>query len=201
MNNQTNSRDGYIKKETMWLFVLAALATGFVAGIIFSVYKSPTSQPTGSATQQNQPQTTSQNDSTAAILALEKEVLINPTNVEAWTNLGNYYFDSENFEKAIQAYQKSLTLSPNNANVLTDLGIMFRRSGKPNDAITSFEKALAIDVNHPSARFNIGIVKLYDLGDQDGAIKIWEELVRINPDAKAPNGQPVSEVITAIKNQ
>jgi hypothetical protein len=33
------------------------------------------------------------------------------------------------------------------------------------------------------------------MNDREGAIKAWQELLKINPNAMAPNGQPVSEVI------
>ncbi|MCB2182912.1 MAG: tetratricopeptide repeat protein [Desulfobulbaceae bacterium] len=204
MSNQINEHDGYIKKESMWIFVLVAFALGFLAGIVFSVYKSPSqtpvSQPQVQQQSQNQPQSAAPSQNEANILALEKEVLINPNNVDAWTQLGNYYFDSQKFSKAINAYTKSLELSPDNANVITDLGIMYRRNGNPQQAIASFEKALAIDPNHPSARFNKGIVQLYDLKDREGALQTWEEVVRLNPAATAPNGQLVSEIITSVRN-
>jgi hypothetical protein len=36
------------------------------------------------------------------------------------------------------------------------------------------------------------------LNDREGAIKAWEELLKINPKAMAPNGQPVSEAIKSL---
>lgn len=203
LTNSTNIPDGYIKKETMWFIVLVALAFGFLAGIVFSVYKSGPSPASVSQPPVQQQSQTPPADAqmTQTILALEKEVVAHPDNIEAWTQLGNYYFDSENFGKAIEAYNKSLALNPNNADVLTDLGVMYRRNGSPNEAIAAFDRAIAVDPNHATARFNRGIVQLYDLKDREGAIKSWEELVKLHPDAKAPNGQLVSEIITTVKAQ
>jgi len=203
LTNNMNIPDGYVKKETMWLVVLAALAFGFLAGIVFSVYKSgpapaPVSQQAGQPQSQTPPADAKM---TQTILALEKEVIAHPDNIEAWTQLGNHYFDSDNPGKAIEAYNKSLALSPNNADVLTDLGVMYRRNGSPNEAIAAFDRAIAVDTNHATARFNRGIVQLYDLKDRDGALQTWEELVKLHPDAKAPNGQLVSEIITTVKAQ
>ncbi|MCJ7602679.1 MAG: tetratricopeptide repeat protein [Desulfobulbaceae bacterium] len=203
MTNNTNLPDGYIKKETMWFVVLVAVAFGFLAGIVFSVYKSgPSPAPVSQQAVQQQSQAPSADaQTTQTILALEKEVVAHPDNIEAWTQMGNYYFDSDNFSKAIEAYNKSLALSPNNADVLTDLGVMYRRNGSPNDAIAAFDRAITVDPNHATARFNRGIVQLYDLKDRDGAIQTWEALVKLHPDAKAPNGQLVSEIITTVKAQ
>jgi cytochrome c-type biogenesis protein CcmH/NrfG len=146
--------------------------------------------------QQTQPDLSSQQ--ARNILALEQEVAVNPTNVEAWTQLGNVYFDTGNFAKAINAYTKSLELSPGNPNVLTDLGVMYRRNGQPEKALASFEKAMTVAPNHEQSRFNKGIVLRYDMNDREGAIKAWEELLKINPGAMAPNGQPLSEAIKSL---
>ncbi|RJX31151.1 MAG: tetratricopeptide repeat protein [Desulfurivibrio sp.] len=203
MTNNVNIPDGYIKKETMWFGVLVALAFGFLAGIVFSVYKSgPPPAPVSQQAVQQQGQPPAVDPQiTQAILALEKEVIAHPDNTQAWIELGNYYFDSDNPGKAIEAYNKSLALKPDNADVLTDLGVMYRRNGSFTEAIAAFDRAIALDQNHATARFNRGVVQFYDLKDRDGAIKTWEELVKLHPDAKAPNGQLVSEIITSIKAQ
>lgn len=187
----------------MWFIALVALAFGFLAGIVFSVYKSGPSPAavTPQAVQQQGQAPAVDPQITQKILALEKEVVAHPDNMEAWTQLGNYYFDSDNPGKAIEAYNKSLALNPNNADVLTDLGVMYRRNGNPKEAIAAFDRATAVDPSHPTARFNRGIVQLYDLKDRDGAIRTWEELVKLHPDAKAPNGQPVTEIIKTVKEQ
>jgi cytochrome c-type biogenesis protein CcmH/NrfG len=125
-------------------------------------------------------------------------VAVNPTNIDAWTQLGNVYFDTQNFTKAIRAYEKSLELSPNNPNVLTDLGVMYRRNGQPGKAVEVFDRAMTIDPRHEQSRFNKGIVLRYDMNDREGAVKAWEELLRINPSATAPNGQPLSEAIKSL---
>lgn len=129
------------------------------------------------------------------IVSLEAEVQKSPRNVEAWTNLGHLYFDTDQPEKAITAYTKSLALAPNNADVLTDLGVMYRRVGKPRDAIASFDQAIQANDKHETSRFNKGIVLLYDLKDQPGAVAAWQGLVAINPMATGPNGKMVSEII------
>jgi cytochrome c-type biogenesis protein CcmH/NrfG len=135
------------------------------------------------------------------IAALEQETRTNPQNAEAWIQLGNEFFDSDQFEKAIQAYHKSLELKPNNADVWTDLGIMYRRSGKPEEAIKKFDKAIGVDPKHEIARLNKGIVLLHDLKDTDGALKAWEELIEINPVAMAPTGRSVDEMVQQLKKQ
>ena len=198
---------GYVKKETMLWFTTIALVVGFLLGVVLTVYKSSSGLPVPSAPPRSQPpppQAGKQGPSVetaARIFKLEKLTNQNPNDVEAWIQLGNSYFDSENFEKAINAYQKSLALKPDDANVLTDMGVMYRRSGKPAEAVEAFDKAIAVDPRHEVSRFNKGIVLLHDLKDTQAAIRAWEELLEVNPIAMTPSGQSVDQMITQMKKQ
>ena len=193
----------YVRKETLWLAVLLALAVGFFGGVMFAVFRSDTTAGPGPsatpATQAPVQAPVALADRSAMISALEDETAKNPQNVQAWIQLGNEYFDSDQHEKSIRAYQKALEIEPNNANVWTDLGIMYRRSGKPQEAIASFDKAIAADPKHEPSRLNKGIVLLHDLKDFEGAIKAWEELLEVNPIAMAPTGRSVDEMVQQMK--
>jgi cytochrome c-type biogenesis protein CcmH/NrfG len=196
------SGNGSVKKETMVLIALVALVAGFLGGIVFSVFNSGSGssvQSSGTAgPQQQAPGLTSQQAS--SILSLEKEVAANPDNVNAWTELGHVYYDTENFSKAIRAYEKSLALQPSNPDVLTDLGVMYRGNGQFEEAVKRFDMAMALNPNHQQSRFNKGVVLKFDLNDTAGALKAWNELLAINPNATMPNGQPLSEAIKTLTN-
>jgi len=203
MAKQKSREGNLVKKETVLIVALIAMVVGFLGGVFYSAFQSG---PTGSVQtasapprppQQQQQQPSLSNEQARNILSLEQEVAVNPTNVDAWTQLGNVYFDTANFSKAIRAYEKSLELSPNNPNVLTDLGVMYRRNGQPEKAVAAFDQAMTINPGHEQSRFNKGIVLRYDMNDREGAVKAWEDLLKVNPNALAPNGQPISE---AIKN-
>lgn len=198
MAKQAGPEGNLVKKETMFIAALIALVIGFLGGVFYSAMQSgPTGgvQTTSAPAPQSQQQPGMTNEQARTILALEQEVAANPSNVEAWTQLGHVYFDTDNAAKAIRAYEKSLELRPDDPNVLTDLGVMYRRNGQPEKAIEVFNKAMTVDPTHQQSRFNKGIVLRYDLNDREGAVKAWEELLKINPNALAPNGQPVSEAI------
>ncbi|MEW6593927.1 MAG: tetratricopeptide repeat protein [Thermodesulfobacteriota bacterium] len=190
-----------VKKETLYLVACACLLIGFLGGIVFSVYKAPAPGPQGGTASQQEGAGQLTPEQMNAMLNLEREVAANPNNGEAWTQLGHLYFDSNQPQKAIKAYTRSLAINPNDANVLTDLGVMYRSNNEPKKAIESFDKAIAVDPRHETARFNKGVVLLYDLKDKEGAIKIWEELVALNPLAAGPSGQPVKEILAEVKGQ
>ena len=195
----------YVRKETFWLGTLLALAVGFFGGVMFTIFKSDSGVIPGPAPTQTQAQVPQnridQPDRVRMIAALESETAKNPLNLEAWIQLGNEYFDTDQHEKAIQAYQKALELNPADANVWTDLGIMYRRNGNPQKAIECFDKAIAADPKHEPSRLNKGIVLLHDLKDFDGAIKAWEDLLAVNPIAMAPTGRSVDEMVQQMKKQ
>jgi len=193
-----------VKKETVILVGLCCMIIGFLGGIVFSVYKAPSGGGGGaqvSQQQQSAPQAQLTPEQMQQMLQLEMLVQKEPDNVEAWTNLGHLYFDSDKADKAIVAYSKSLELKPDNADVLTDLGVMYRRAGNPQQAVASFDKAIEINSKHETARFNKGIVQYYDLKDQEGAIKSWQDLVALNPMATAPNGQLVKDILADMLKQ
>jgi cytochrome c-type biogenesis protein CcmH/NrfG len=188
----------YVRKETFLMVTLLAVAVGFFGGVVFAVFKSDSKVPGPTAPVQSVAPAPSASD---RIAEFERETGANPTNANAWAELGNAYFDSNQFEKAIQAYQKSLELDPNNANVWTDMGVMYRRSNKPEEAIKAFDKAIAVDPKHEVSRMNKGIVLLHDLNDINGAIQAWEGLLEVNPLATAPSGVSIDQMVVQLKKQ
>ena len=190
-----------VKRETVWLIASIALVVGFLGGVVFGVYKTGSDRPIQKK-MVSQPAEKDQGaavERAAQIFQLEKIVKENPKDVASWTSLGNLYFDNGDFQKAIAAYTKSLELHPNNADVLTDLGVMYRRSGQPKKAIELFDEAAKVDPKHETALFNKGIVLMHDLNDLDGAINAWEALVKRNPAATSPTGQPIKDLVEKLK--
>jgi cytochrome c-type biogenesis protein CcmH/NrfG len=202
MAKQSKSADGqYVRKETFWLVTLLALAVGFFGGVLFGVFKTDTVQMPGRPAPAPAKATDAGNAGAGMVAALEKETRSNPGNLEAWIELGNSYFDSDQYEKAIGAYRKALEIKPDNANVWTDMGVMYRRNGNPQEAIKAFDKAIEVDPKHEVSRMNKGIVLLHDLQDTDGAIAAWEGLLEVNPVAMAPTGRSVDEMVQQMKKQ
>jgi cytochrome c-type biogenesis protein CcmH/NrfG len=201
MDKKEKEGSGTVKKETLWMVASLALIVGFLLGVVFGVYKSETLKPFKNAPI-SQPGEKGQGvsaEKAAQIFELEKQTKENPGDVAAWTNLGNLYFDTGSYQKAIAAYTQSLALNPNNADVMTDLGIMYRRTGQPRKAVEAFDKAAKINPRHETALYDKGIVLMHDLNDVPGAIKAWEELLKRNPEATSPTGQPVKNLVKTLK--
>lgn len=192
----SKEKSAHVKKETLMVVAFVALAVGFLGGVFYSSYRSSplnSQQPTGQARVST--------EETSMLSELMKETERHPENVAAWVQLGNLYFDADQFDKAINAYNRALALSPENGNVLTDLGVMYRRKGLPEEAIRSFDRAIEVNPLQEAAYFNKGVVYLHDLKDRDKAIRAWEELVKVNPVAKVRSGELVSELIETVKSK
>ena len=209
MAQASQTLKGYVKTSNMYLIALLTLSIGFLGGVLFSSYRMTSIAPVpqrmpapqgmpGGAPSANVQMTQQDAEREAALV---KATETTPDNVEAWTQLGHLYFDSGKHEKAIEAYDKSLALDPSRPDVWTDMGVMFRRIGKPEKAIESFEKALSINPSHEVAMFNRGVVLMHDINDREAALASWEALVKVNPNAKAPNGELIRDMVAGLKNQ
>ena len=185
--------------KTPYLAYAIIFLVGFVAGIGFAVYKLD-SGGSGQQVATNGQQEGQAAQMASAITNLEAAVTAKPDDFQSWVQLGHLYFDTEQFDKAIVAYTTSLKYHSGDANLLTDLGVMYRRTGQPEKALEWFDKAQAMDAQHQPSRFNEGIVRFYDLKDTEGAIASWEELLRINPDATAGNGQKIKDFVEQVRS-
>ncbi|MFC1886687.1 tetratricopeptide repeat protein [Thermodesulfobacteriota bacterium] len=203
MSNSGNLEKDYVKKETMLIVAFITLIAGFLGGVSFGIYRSGVTVNFSDQPMQSAPPVSQKKELSAEqanrISAFLKETSQHPESVDAWTRLGDSYFDANDSAKAIDAYQKSLAINPNNANVMTDLGIMYRRNGEPKKAIESFDKAMIIAPRHEPSRFNKGVVLLHDLSDPKGAVDAWKKLVDLNPTAKTPSGMLVKELLEKVK--
>ena len=112
-----------VKKQTLYLAVAAALITGFLGGVVFSVYRAPVDN--------HQHQTAGENKEAAeAIASLEKAVQDNPKDAQALIQLGHAYFDTGQAKQAIEVYVKALALEPGKVDVMTDLGVMYHQDNQ-----------------------------------------------------------------------
>lgn len=186
--------DGTVKSENVIWFVVVSLLIGFIGGVAFGIYKSGRLAAPGSM-----------GGAPAMDAELQKSIDLlkartgeNPEDAGAWIQLGHLYFDAGMVGPSIEAYEKALKIQPQDANVWTDLGVMYRRDGKPEKAVAAFDRAMQIDPDHEISRFNKGIVLFHDLKDEEGALKAWESLLAINPDAQSPGGRPVKELVDHI---
>lgn len=187
---------GYVKTESTILLIAAALALGFVGGVVFSVFRAPDGVPAGLEAGGKPAVSAEQQQVLTQLLEKTKRT---PDDVEAWTQLGHLYFDMDQPAKAIDAYETSLKLDADRPDVWTDLGVMYRRNGAPKKAIQAFDHALSLKGDHRIALYNKGIVLMHDLNDTQGALTAWEKVLAIDPAIKTPGGESLKSIVEQLK--
>jgi len=176
-----------MKKETVILVVVIAFLVGFITGATVAILKGKRGIEGPAMVQKPQmapvpaPPGSSPLEVASKIETLKEIVKKDPKNLPAWVELGNLYFDSNQPKEAIEAYRQYLAIKPDNADVRTDMGIMYRSLGDFDRALEEFGKAVQTDPKHVNSRYNIGIVLLHDKQDIKGAIKAWEEYLKVDP--------------------
>ncbi len=183
-----------MKKETAILSILIAFLVGFITGATVAILrgtkgveKVPTGQKPQMALPQAPPPGPDPAETNLKIKTLKDIIAKDPKNLPALVELGNLYFDTGKPKEAIEAYSQYLAVKPDNADVRTDMGIMYRALGDFNRAIEEFKKAAQSDPKHLNSRYNIGIVLLHDKQDVNGAIRAWEDYLKVDPKSERAN--------------
>ncbi len=183
--------------------VVIALAVGFYGGTVFMELRQPAAAKSqaGQQAQSGAPSADGHDhtEELARIKELEAATAANPKDQAQWIELGNLYFDTHQAKLSIRAYETALGLGKASPDVWTDLGIMQREDGQPQKALDAFKAALAINPRHENALYNTGVVQLHDTGDKAGAAATWGRLIEINPNAKTPDGRPLSGIVAELK--
>ena len=187
-------------------YVLAAfcLLLGVALGYLFRGSASVgTAQAAPSTTAQQGSSVQPQSDPNAqAALAQAAAPLLaavnkNPNDFDSLVQLGNLYYDGQQFPTAIQYYERALAIHPDNPDVRTDMGTAYWYSGNAEKAVAAMEASLKYKPGHPQTLFNLGWVRWQGKQDPKGAIEAWQQLLRTNPDY--PEKQKVEEYIAKAK--
>jgi tetratricopeptide (TPR) repeat protein len=185
-----------VKQENL-VFIIVALLVGLLGGfLIFSI----TNKNKGAAAPAVPMGSGSPADYTQRIVEAEKIVAKDPKNYQAWVQLANDYFDTEQPQKAVNAYAKALEIDPSNQNtpnVLTDQGVMYRKMGLFDKAVENFDRANKLDSKHAQSLFNLGVVYANDLKQNDKAIAAWQRYLAL--DGMSPQGQQVKAMVDELK--
>ncbi len=172
----TTSSNGLGQRSRWILLALGALA--LIAAIIFALARNSAAGPQDAA------------DDSASSSALEARTVAQPDNVDAWVQLGEARFDSNDFAGAVAAYRRATELAPAVAGLWSALGeglVMSSPSAGPPmsaEALDAFNRAAGLDADDPRARYFLAVKRDLD-GDHAGAITAWLALL-----ADTPQGAP-----------
>jgi cytochrome c-type biogenesis protein CcmH/NrfG len=132
------------------------------------------------------------------VKALENVAAQNPKDAQPRVQLGNLFFDGEQYAQAITWYEQAIKINPNDPNVSTDLGVAYYYTNQPDRALTQFDHSLKIDPKHIKTLLNVGIVRAFGKQDFAGAGTVWQQVVDLSPDS--PEGQAAKKGLEGIKS-
>lgn len=113
---------------------------------------------------------------------LLKQLESDPKNSALLYQIGNLYYDAQQYPEAVKYYETSLQIDPKATDVRTDMATAYHLMGQSDRAIQEYDAVLKIDGKHANALFNEGMVKWQDKMDLRGAIASWKRLLDAHPD-------------------
>jgi cytochrome c-type biogenesis protein CcmH/NrfG len=132
------------------------------------------------------------------VKALEAVAAQNPNDAQPRVQLGNMFFDAEQYAQSITWYEQALKIQPADANVSTDLGVAYYYTNQPDRALAQFDQSLKTDPKHVKTLLNVGIVRAFGKQDFAGAAQAWQQVVEIAPNS--PEGQAAKKGLEGIKS-
>ncbi len=108
--------------------------------------------------------------------------------VDAYTNLGKVYTDTEEFGPAAQVYEKVRTLSPpadQLPRIHLNLGVAYLGMERVDDAIREWKKAVELDSDYMDAYMNLGTA-YQNKNMPDSTRSVWERALEIGGQSVVP---------------
>lgn len=181
-----------MKKETVLLVIVTLVVVGLIGAVVSN--KPAKSKDDG----RHETHAAANVDLQKNIQVLKDILKTEPDNRNAWVQLGNKFFDTNQLMNAIEAYDNALAIDRNDPNVLTDQGIMFRRIGWYQKALENFSEANQINPQHPQSLLNMGVVYNSDLGEKEKAKEAWLKYLEI--DSTSSTAERVRTMIDHMEN-
>jgi len=188
------------------VFGIVGSLFGLIIGWVLGTQQAQRSRPAPSPMVQAAPAAQQQQQSAPQpvpldaerVKALEGAAAQNANDAQSRVQLGNMFFDAEQYSQAINWYEQALKINPNDPNVSTDLGVAYYYTNNPDRALTQFEHSLKVDPKHIKTLLNVGIVRAFGKQDLPGAARAWQQVVDLSPDS--PEGQAAKKGLDGIKS-
>ena len=115
-----------------------------------------------------------------AVADFTRSLELKPEETDVLLRRGNAYFWAGDLERAMQDYDKGIQLDPKEANFYKGMAKVFFKRGEPDRALEEANRALAI--KPLAGAFNVRGDIYRGKGDLDGAIKDYDECIKIAPE-------------------
>jgi tetratricopeptide (TPR) repeat protein len=114
---------------------------------------------------------------------IEETVQRDPSLKVAYNNLGNLYYQQQQYQQAIVMYERALQLDPDYAKARNNLGSTYLRLAMDDRALTELHKALEADSAYGLAYYNLACVYAR-AGDSTTAAQYLQQAIALEPQAR-----------------
>jgi len=111
----------------------------------------------------------------------EHTISITDNNSVLNNNLGLFFLDQGEIDKASNHFLEALRIDPSYSEAHNNLGFSLFKNGRIDEAIKQYSEAIRLEPNFVSPRYNLGDA-FVQLGKLQEAIGQYEEAIRLNPD-------------------
>ena len=165
--------------------LLVGIALGYLVrgtGPSTSAESAATNTPAASSAPPAVPSTPTQTPAPATpVEPLLRELQAKPNDPGLLAQVGNAYYDNQQYDKAIPYYERSLNARPEDVNVRTDMATAMWYAGNADGALQQFDRSLRYQPTHAQTLFNLGVVRWQGKKDAKGALEAWNKLLATNP--------------------
>ncbi|QSX33439.1 c-type cytochrome biogenesis protein CcmI [Shewanella avicenniae] len=130
---------------------------------------------------------------------LEKQIMAEPENSQAWFNLGHAYMQAGDFDKSISAFDKVISLVGEHAELLGPKATaLYYKAGQKMIPIVQqlIDRSLALDPHDPSTLLLVGMDAFYT-ADYQKAIDAWQKI--LESDRSDIDRQAIISAVDAAK--
>jgi tetratricopeptide (TPR) repeat protein len=116
-----------------------------------------------------------------AMSALRESIRLDPSNFDAYNNLGNIYIIKGSPRRAVEMFEKAAEIKPSDSNTFSNLALAYEKRGLYDKAIAAYDTAIHLDPFNAAAFNNLGTL-YYDKNMLDKARPLFEKAIRLKPD-------------------
>ncbi len=119
----------------------------------------------------------------AAVQAGEliEKLKADPKNVAMLMQVATVYKASHQCPEATEYYGRALQIDPKNLVARTELASCLYSTGDVDGAIAQLNRSLQFNPSDANSLFNLGVIRWKGKHDPAGAIAVWQELLKTNP--------------------
>ena len=104
-----------------------------------------------------------------------------PTKPRGYNEIGLFYIDRHEYQKAFEPLQRSLQLDPYQPTIYINLGLAYEGVGLPDKAMDIYQRFIAMNPDDPTAYYNLGRLYYTLKNDRARALALLLKARDLNP--------------------